>query len=57
MYKKLKEYYYTIEKVLKNDRKVSIILAVFVIKGLYFRLLFHREMQPINWTIKLIVVV
>ena len=39
-------------EVLKRDCKVSIILAVLVIKSLYFRVLFYRKMQLINWVIK-----
>ena len=40
-------------EVLKRDCKVSIILAVYVVKSLYFKVLFYREVQSINWAIKL----
>ena len=61
MYKKLKEYYnYVIAvsfkiwqwEVLKRDCEVYMILAVFVIK-FKFQNISYREMQPINWAIKI----
>ena len=61
IYKKLIEYYnYVIIiifkirqwEALKSDCKVFMLLFVFIIKSLYFRVLFDGEMQPINWVIK-----
>ena len=61
MYKKVKEYYkYAVTVIYKRQQwdvikrycKVSMILIVFVITSLNFRVLFYKETQQINWAIK-----